>query len=262
MVKVLVLGANGMLGHYVVRYLSSQGMDVTGLTRSDFNIMITPLVDLPIASHNYVINCAGAIPQRRGDIIEMSYINGIFPVLLAEKCEQLGVRLIHITTDCVFSGKKGDYTENDEHDAADTYGTSKSAGERHKGQMIRTSIVGEEVKNKVSLLEWVRKHASGSSINGYINHHWNGVTCLQLAKVIYLLITENITWQGVRHLFSPTKVSKCELIELMNRVYNLHLTVVPTVTESIDKTLSTIYSIPWNIPELRVQLEEQRKYGL
>ena len=251
-----------MLGRYVVRYLSSRGIEVTGLTRSDFNIMKTPLTDLPIASHDYVINCAGSIPQRRVDVVEMSYVNGLFPVLLAEKCEQLGVKLIHVTTDCVFSGKKGNYSENDHHDAADTYGTSKSAGERHSGQIIRTSIVGEEISNKVSLLEWVRKHTPGSSINGYTGHLWNGVTCLQLAKVIHQLITEKIVWQGVRHLYSPTKVTKCELIGLINQVYKLDLTVVPTTTESVDKTLTSIYPIPWNIPELWIQLEEQRNFGL
>ena len=132
--------------------------------------------------------------------------------------------MIHVTTDCVFSGKDGNYDENSLHDETNDYGTSKSLGELCKATIIRTSIIGEETINKRSLLEWVRSNRGGE-INGFTNHMWNGVTCLQLSKIIEKMIREKFYWEGVRHTFSPRSVSKYELVSLINEIYDLNIKV-------------------------------------
>jgi dTDP-4-dehydrorhamnose reductase len=147
--------------------------------------------------------------------------------------------MIHITTDCVFSGKDGSYNELSEHDETNDYGMSKSLGELCNATIIRTSIIGEEVQNKRSLLEWVKSN-KGKDINGFVNHFWNGVTCLELSNVIYKIINEKLYWNGVRHIFSPKSVSKFELVSMINEVYNLNIKINPFETENVDKTITTI----------------------
>ena len=173
------------------------------------------------------------------------------------------MKFIHITTDCVFSGLKGNYTEIDEHDETNNYGVSKSLGELgYNATIIRTSIIGEELKNKYSLLEWVKKH-NHTTLNGYTNHYWNGLTCLQLAKVVDKMINDNIWWKGVRHIFSPTSVTKYKLVKMINNTYKLNNIVEPLETENtINKTLNSIYdnNSNFNIPELNLQIEELHKF--
>ena len=175
------------------------------------------------------------------------------------------MKFIHVTTDCVFSGSKGNYVETDEHDEINNYGISKSLGELgYNTTVIRTSIIGEELKNKYSLLEWVKKH-NNTTLNGYTNHHWNGVTCLQLAKIINKMINENIWWNGVRHIFSPTSVTKYELVNMINHTYELNNTIEPLETENaVNKTLNSIYDVNYtfDIPELDVQINELRAFSL
>jgi len=168
--------------------------------------------------------------------------------------------LIHVTTDCVFSGKTGSYHEYSTPDETNDYGTSKSLGELCDGTIIRTSIIGEELTNKRSLLEWVISNEN-RTINGYSNHFWNGVTCLQLAKIIYKIINENSYWKGVRHIYSPTSVSKYELCKMISDIYELNITVKEYDTEKVDKSLSTVYQILFNIPELNEQIIEMRNFN-
>lgn len=206
----------------------------------------------------YVINCMGVIPQRSSDGKIMITVNALFPRLLHIACKQKSCTLIHISTDCVFSGQRGNYIETDEHDAADLYGISKSIGESREYCVIRTSIIGEELANKKSLLEWV-KASKGKQLFGYIDHHWNGVTCLQLAKTIESVIEQGL-WLGVRHIFSEA-ISKHDLIALINRVYDLQVQVRPYPTETVNKTLATIYPL-LKVPSLEQQLQELRDFDL
>ena len=167
----------------------------------------------------------------------------------------------------MFSGSKGDYDENDTHDEQGCYGVSKSLGEMCcNSTIIRTSIIGEEKKNKYSLLEWVLSH-SNKTINGYSNHHWNGLTCLQLSHVILYMINNNIYWNGVRHVHSPTPVSKYELACMINSTYNLNNTVIPFTTDTyVNKTLSTIHKDcildKLNIPEISEQISTQKLFSI
>ena len=117
--------------------------------------------------------------------------------------------------------------------------------------------------NKRSLLEWVISNEN-RTINGYSNHFWNGVTCLQLAKIIHKIITENSYWKGVRHIYSPTSVSKYELCSMISDVYELNIKIKEFDTERVDKSLSTVYDVHGilsNIPELKEQIKEMRNFS-
>ena len=270
--KIFIFGSNGMLGNYVNTYLS-EFYEILSLIRKDYDLSLLNIITLEnflitkkLEKDDIVINCAGVIPQSSKDrsINSRLYftVNSMFPVILSQICDKIGAKMIHITTDCVFSGKDGNYNENSVHDETNDYGMSKSLGELCKATIIRTSIIGEEENNKRSLLEWVKSN-QGKEINGFINHHWNGVTCLELSKVIHKIIQNNLYWEGVRHIFSPKSVSKYELVSIINEVYNLNINIVPFETEKVDKTITTIYdtNISFSIPELKEQIIHIRNYN-
>jgi dTDP-4-dehydrorhamnose reductase len=272
---IYIFGANGMLGTYMKTYLKSQNKACICFTRDDLDISTVTYDKLEklfdkytIHDNDIIINCAGIIPQSKNinDTSSRNYflINSLFPNMLSTITALNNTKFIHITTDCVFSGSKGEYTETDVHDETNNYGVSKSLGELgYNTTVIRTSIIGEELKNKYSLLEWVKKH-SNTIINGYTNHYWNGVTCLQLAKIINKMINENIWWNGVRHIFSPTSVTKYYLVMMINDIYKLNNIVEPLETEiTINKTLNSIYEVnsQFNIPELNVQIKELHAFS-
>jgi dTDP-4-dehydrorhamnose reductase len=264
--KVFLFGANGMLGNYVKSYLSQNNIQVIPLTRKDFDLEELSVLSLKkfleekgIVAEDVIVNCAGVIPHASKDreLSKRNYykINSIFPIILS----MITTNMIHITTDCVFSGKTGGYHEYSIHDEMNDYGISKSLGELCDGTIIRTSIIGEELENKRSLLEWVISNEN-RTINGYFNHFWNGVTCLELAKIIYKIINENAYWKGVRHIYSPTSVSKYELCKMISDIYELNITVKEFDTEIVDKSLSTVYEKSFNIPELKDQIIEMRDF--
>ena len=268
--KVFLFGANGMLGNYVRSYLTQNNIPVIALTRKDFDLEKLSVLSLKkfleekgLEKNDVIVNCAGVIPQSSKDheLSKRNYykINSILPIILS----MLTTRMIHITTDCVFSGKDGKYNEYSNPDESNDYGTSKSLGELCDGTIIRTSIIGEELVNKRSLLEWVISNEN-RSINGYTNHFWNGVTCLQLAKIIHKIISEKNYWNGVRHIYSPTTVSKYELCKTISDIYELNIKVKEFDTDKVDKSLSTIYGAHENIfdiPELEDQIREMRNFN-
>lgn len=263
---IFVFGSNGMLGNYVYSYFKTDAKHpVIGLTRKDIDLSdITSfrLLDDKFKSGDVVINCVGIINQRNdAKDIDFIIVNSVFPHYLHEVCKKVGARLIHISTDCVFSGSSGDYHENSTHDATEVYGRTKSLGEPVNGTIIRTSIIGEELDNFYSLLEWV-KNNKGKEILGYTNHFWNGITCLQFVKICEYMIDNNIFWKGVRHITSPHKLSKYNLVKLISDVYNLNITVVPHTTNKFcDRALISIKGgSPLAIPELAIQIKEQKEF--
>jgi UDP-N-acetylglucosamine 2-epimerase len=173
--------------------------------------------------------------------------------------------MIHITTDCVFSGKKeninkhkkGCYNENDIHDAETVYGQSKSHGEPNDCTIIRTSIIGEENNNKLSLLEWIISQ-NNKTIDGFTNNLWNGVTCYQLAKIMYEIIDKELYWIGVRHIFSPNIVSKYDLCRDIIDIYGLQIKLTPKETDFCDRTLISNHESLFQIPTIHDQLLEQK----
>lgn len=284
--KVILFGSNGMLGGYIKSYFLYNNVNTIALTRNDIDIAIANhhvlehfLKKYDIDESTVVINAAGIIPQVSAQKLIHDYdyikVNSIFPSILSTIVEKFNAKMIHITTDCVFSGNNDDnqtiisrningkYVETDIHDAQDMYGISKSMGENIHCTVIRTSIIGEELYNKRSLLEWVKKNNNGS-INGYKNHMWNGVTCLQLAKIILHIIQNNLYWIGVRHIFSPSIVSKHELVTYINDIYDLNIDIKDYYCDkSVDKSMSTIYNdFKYDIPLIRDQISELQNFKL
>ena len=273
---IYIFGSTGMLGSYINSYLKQQGKAVVSITRIDLDISTVTYEKIEslfatyeMKTNDVIINCIGIIPQSKNinDTSNRNYflINSLFPNMLSTFAYTRNLKFIHITTDCVFSGSKGNYTELDDHDETNNYGVSKSLGGLgYKSTIIRTSIIGEELKNKYSLLEWVKKH-NNTSLTGYTNHHWNGVTCLELSKIINKLIDGNNWWAGVRHIYSPTSVTKYELVTMINDTYNLNNRVNMLETETtVNKTLNSIYDVngTFNIPELKIQIEELKIFSL
>ena len=272
--KVILFGSNGMLGGYIKSYFLKNNINIICLTRADIDIATAnhkiiedKLVACGIDNDTIVINAAGLIPQANAqkNIHDHDYlkVNSIFPSVLSTIACKFDAKLIHITTDCVFSGFRGSYNETDLHDAQDMYGISKSLGENLHCTIIRTSIIGEELHNKRSLLEWTIKNKNGN-INGYKNHMWNGVTCLELAKIILYIIKNKLYWIGVRHIYSPSPVSKYELVSCINKTYDLNITVNEYFCDKkIDKTLTSIYDGPvFFIPPIETQIRDQHEFKL
>lgn len=256
--KVYIFGANGMLGRYLTKYMSSF-LDVIPITRKDVDLLedFNNITDkYCFSDDDVIVNAAGIIKQRSYTPNELIRVNSLFPHFLSSlKCH-----VIHITTDCVFSGKHGSYDEDSLHDCLDDYGKSKSLGEPDNVTVIRTSIIGEELLNKKSLLEWAKSKKS-TSVNGFINHFWNGVTCLELSKQIKIIIDSHNYWKGIRHYHSPEVVSKCHLLEIMSDVYNLELEIIPQLSYYCDRSLKTKYisSIDKSIKQQLIELKNLEK---
>jgi dTDP-4-dehydrorhamnose reductase len=244
---VFIFGASGMLGGYLVKQFPT----AIGFTSKDYDITKKNLnLFLKLSMGDVVINAAGVIPQSGNT--DYFPANADFPHELQRLCASSGAHLIHISTDCVFSGSKGGYKDTDIPDATNDYGTSKAKGEPPGATVIRTSIIGEEKKGKKSLLEWV-KSQDGKTIKGFTTHMWNGVTCWQLSKVIKQIIEQNNFWKGVKHVCSPVPVSKFELVRIIIKVYKLNIVLEPEVGPIVDKTL---ISSGFTIPSIEDQIME------
>lgn len=271
MIKVLVLGSTGMLGNQVLAYLgSTKKFDITGTYRQkldgfhnykmiSFNALTDDLQNLS-TDFDYVINCIGVIkPFMKDNIIDAIELNSLFPHKLAEWCVINSIKLIHITTDCVYSGLRGQYNEDDEHDALDDYGKSKSLGEpSNKSLVIRTSIIGEEIHKYASLISWV-KSQKGSEVGGFSTHMWNGVTTKEYAKICERIIENNFFEYGLFHVFAKDDVSKLELISLLNRKFNLGLSIVEKQPTKVDRTLRSKKTL---VKELRVPTVQEMIFDL
>ena len=255
-----------MLGRYVFKVLHEK-YKVINVLRDDYDIENNSWIELEnllksnLQKNDLIINCAGIIPQKYKNNDYKTYIrvNTLFPHKLNEISKQNNYKFIHITTDCVFDGSKGNYYINHEHTAKNIYGISKSLGEPEDATIIRTSIIGEELYGKKSLVEWVKSNKDGK-IKGYTNHFWNGVTCLELAKIIKNVIDNDLFWKGVRHIFSPNIVSKYDLCCYINEIYNLNIIIDPIENEY--KNLSLIGDNFFKIDNIYNQLNEQKHFNI
>ena len=268
--RIIILGSSGMLGRYVSSYFKENGYNTVNIDRSSFevdeNTNKTSIHNLfekhGINSSDIIINCIGLIkPQVDKYGVCLSIIvNSLFPNLLANTCQIRNIRMIHITTDCVFSGKKGSYTENDAHDVSDIYGRTKSLGEPANCTVIRTSIIGEEINQKRSLVEWIKSNIN-KEVNGFEDHFWNGMTCLQVAKVIEQIIKMGNFWLGIKHIYSNI-VNKYELLQLVNEVYHLNIKVNKVKSNNFcDRTMASVNELQFNIPPLKQQIIEMKKFN-
>jgi dTDP-4-dehydrorhamnose reductase len=265
--KIVILGSNGMLGTYLSTYFKNK-FDLLLITRADYDLSkinereFIDFITGKIDNDDIIINAAGVIKQRDYNPIESIMVNSILPHILENVQNKCNCKVIHITTDCVFSGLKGKYTEDDKHDCVDEYGKSKSLGENTNIMNIRTSIIGEEKFNKKSLISWVISN-SGKEIDGYTNHLWNGVTCLELCILIENIIKEKLYWKGIRHIFSPNTVSKSQLISIINEVYELGITINDKETEvKCFRNLDTIKDDGMIYKDIRSQIIDLKKFKL
>jgi dTDP-4-dehydrorhamnose reductase len=259
--KVCVLGAGGLLGHMLIRVLSESN-DVFGITRENPKIS-SPLanflsqekwiggVDASIPhsikkifetdQFDVAINCIGLIKQRDSIVSdsEMMVINGEFPHRLAQFANSYGTRVIHISTDCVFSGTKGSYSESDTPDPVDVYGKSKLLGELNDSDnlTLRTSHIGRELTVKKSFIEWLVSQRGGH-VNGYSHAIYSGLTTQALARTISKLLLGNLHLTGLFHV-SSQPISKLEIINKLNELLDLQLTVTPDASVQINRSLNS-----------------------
>jgi dTDP-4-dehydrorhamnose reductase len=285
MMRILVLGAGGMLGNAVLRYLSTQqGLQVTGTVRSHGTLQRLPPelrtavrsgVDveqfdslagaLTDTRPDVVINCVGVVKQlaQADDPLTALPINSMLPHRLATLCKLGQARLIHISTDCVFSGSKGLYRESDHPDAEDLYGRSKLLGEVGYAHTItlRTSIIGHELDGSRSLLNWFL--AQEGRTRGYTRAVFSGLPTVELAHVIAQHVLPQPQLHGLYHV-SAEPINKYDLLTLVAKAYGKHIVIDPVDTPVIDRSLdSTRFReatgyVPPDWPELVRRMEAFR----
>jgi dTDP-4-dehydrorhamnose reductase len=210
-----------------------------------------------------VINCIGVIKPFINDsnaeqVERAIQVNSIFPHTIARLTKGIA-RVIQIATDCVYSGSKGRYVETDAHDALDVYGKTKSLGEVTAEHVhhLRCSIVGPEALAPKSLMEWLLGQPLGASVNGFVNHQWNGVTTLHFAKLCRAIITNDLELSHMQHIVPDGAVTKYDMLKEFARRYGrddliINATEAPAI---IDRTLET------NNPEKNQQLWSAAGYS-
>ena len=190
---------------------------------------------------NILINCIGVIKQRDKveNALNMIHINSLLPHILNHTCNKNRIKLIHLSTDCIFSGTKGNYQELDNPDPIDEYGESKLLGEIKKGNAltIRTSFIGPELFNKKSLFEWVKSQKNGE-IDGFENAIYSGLTTLAFSKIIKNIIDKHQDLNGIWHI-SSNPISKFDLIEMINQKFNLKIKINRNSSFRCDRSLNS-----------------------
>lgn len=278
MKKILLFGATGMAGHVVYYYLRETGeYDITNVvyrTKLTEDSIVVDVTDRDVVARvidavrpEIIINCIGVLIGGSKEHPDNAIlINAYFPHLLKKLSDNVGAKLIHISTDCVFSGKKGNYTENDFRDADDVYGRSKALGEivNDKDLTIRTSIIGPELKqNGEGLFHWFM-HQRGL-INGYKMAIWGGVTTLELAKAIEQAILQKKT--GLIQLSNGIGISKYDLLNLFKELWGRNdLEIFPYDANGINKSIAKSELFNYEVPDYRqmlvLQKEWMKKYSL
>ena len=254
--KVLVIGSTGMLGSAVIAQLSRSDLDIIEASRSKglrFDAEGDSCEDLLLAaglrSQDYVVNCVGLtkthIDESDPSSVDRAVrLNILFPISLARAAEKLGVRIIQVATDCVFSGKNGHYKESSSHDANDIYGKSKSIGEVRSENVLhlRCSLVGPEIAGRSSLFfEWIRGLEYGAIVDGFADHIWNGLTSQAFGAIVCGIILSGTFFSGVQHLVPADSLTKFELVKMeLDLLGRDDVTVKKTITgNKVDRTLDT-----------------------
>ena len=253
--RVLVLGATGMLGHKLGQVLSqtfdthlavrrddASGLAaildtervLTGVSAEDMGSVANAVAEV---GPDVVVNCVGIVKQASAasEAVPCITVNALFPHRLADLCTERGARLVHISTDCVFSGRAGGYTEDDIPDPVDLYGRSKLLGEVNDGCLtIRTSIIGRELSGAGGLLEWFL--AQHGSVRGFRRAIFSGLTTQALAELLATLICEHRELTGIRHVASAP-ISKHDLLGMLREAYGLDVQIVADDEMICDRSL-------------------------
>jgi dTDP-4-dehydrorhamnose reductase len=260
MAKVLILGGSGMIGTGLAKSLQAAAINVEVTSRSG-----SPLERLPgVVVHkfeantdsleelfkeleigDYVVNCIGMVKSLINDEDPEScdaayFLNSTFPSKLAAVAEAVGLRVIQMATDCVYSGQNGNYSESAPHDALDVYGKSKSLGEVPSTAVmnLRVSVIG---KGSQGLYHWVASQPQGSTITGYLDHQWNGITSVEYGRIIAGIVRDDLFIPGVHHIVPTGSVNKNELVRLIAaNAGRSDIKIVPAnSSKAVDRTLTT-----------------------
>lgn len=262
--KVLVLGSEGMLGHVVKLYFQEQGHTVRGTSRSgseDYTLDVTKnLSDIEVFVDDFkpdtVINCIGILNKVAEEHKALAVmVNSYLPHYVDEVSRKKGVKFIHVSTDCVFDGKKGEYTEDSFRTATDFYGRSKGLGEvtNDSSVTLRTSIVGpDKNQNGVGLFQWFMNQEKET--NGFDKVIWTGVTTLEFAKCMEKAIANNLT--GLRHAVNNDKIDKCSLLTLFKKHFNKDIVISPKSDYVSDKSLLRTTDFDFEIPSYDQMVKE------
>jgi len=259
--KILVLGGEGMLGHKMFQFLLSRYPDTactirgslanpfyarTDLFRRGTVIEKVDAMDLPSLGRRlrdrkprFLVNCIGIVKQREEAMsaVPSITINSLLPHRLAEFAAEWGGRVIHISTDCVFDGKRGGYTEESPSDATDLYGKTKYLGEvaTENALTLRTSIIGRELSHFRSLLEWFLGQ-KGKQVRGFTRVIYSGVTTNHLAHLVGDLIARHPDLSGLYNVASAP-ISKHDLLCLLKDAFRLDVEILPDEDEVSDRSL-------------------------
>ena len=249
MKKVLILGIKGMAGHVVYKYFQNiENFSTYGLARNiescdqTFNVDVFETEKLSALildnKFDFVVNCIGILNQdAENNPSKAIWFNSYFPHFLAQLTKDLDTQVIHISTDCVFNGIKGNYSESDVKDGIGFYAQSKALGEieNSKDLTIRTSIIGPEInENGIGLFNWFMNQSG--KVNGYKSAYWSGVTTLELAKALHYAMQNPIS--GLVHLTNGAPINKFDLINLFKDIWNKNeITVIPFEGKKVDKSL-------------------------
>lgn len=274
--KVLVLGNKGMLGHVIYKTFQSkvnkEKYDVLGVNRSDdqkdensFKLDILNLEKLEQFIKNkkpkYIVNCIGTLVKASIDepILAIK-TNSLLPHFLNEISNKYNFKLIHISTDCVFDGKKGMYKEYDKKTETNYYGLTKNLGEINNSRnlTIRTSIIGPELKKSpTGLFSWIISR-KGKNAKGYSNAIWSGLTTIELAKFIVWSIDKKIT--GIIHATNSIGISKYELVGIINKIFKLNINLIEDENYRVDKSLLNTKVKNYNFPSYIKMIEEMKDW--
>lgn len=256
--RVLILGADGMLGHELVRVLGSR-LEIAATVRTSAQTgAVTVLADRMIlrpgvdatapetvadavrdVRPDVVVNCIGIVKQRReaSDPVASIRVNSLFPHQLALVCAEHRCRLVHVSTDCVFSGRRGGYAEDDLADPVDLYGRSKLLGEPvgERCLTLRTSMIGPELKGASGLLEWFLAQRGGR-VTGFTRAIFSGLTTTALSRIIERIVAEHPGLSGLYHLASDP-ISKHDLLVRIRDRLELDVEIRPAADPRCDRSL-------------------------
>ena len=274
MKKILILGSQGMAGHMITRYFQKNSdYKITTVARNfqepipdyftdittDLNLLKSFIVS---SGQDVIINCIGLLVKEADkNPAKAIYINSYFPHWLEEITKNTKIKVIHLSTDCVFYGDKkgGFYTVNDIKNGVGFYAQSKSLGEiiNDKDLTIRMSIIGPEIKKKgTGLFHWFMHQTE--EVGGYSKAYWNGITTLELAKQIKKIIDKN-NYTGLIQLAPNFKISKYNLLKEMAKIWNKNIKINPNSSVKQDKSLeSSIKNI--KIVSYKQQLQELKSF--
>jgi dTDP-4-dehydrorhamnose reductase len=283
--RLLILGANGMLGHAALRlFAGSEGFLVFGSTRSreaanklppGIEVKIFDKIDATDDDHlrslltsirpNIVINCVGVIKHLAAADNPLIAIptNSLFPHRLVALCQEVEARLVHISTDCVFSGRQGSYRETDRPDADDLYGRTKLLGEvdYENAVTLRTSIIGPELGGSLGLVGWFLQQ--NQEVRGFTRAIFSGLTTHELARVIRDFVIPRSHLRGVYHV-SADPISKHDLLRLVATEYGKTISIVPSDTPVIDRSLNSDRfqsETAYRPPPWRELISQMRQFG-